>query len=697
MRINASRARGRLTANPPKYLVNYAVLLCRPVAGASDQPSVELSIWARCRGHLIPMFNLLRYFSLTSAAVILVLALAMQAAYRQTAVDDLIAMAERHNVALAQSFSNTIWSRFSSYVTSVSRADGETLRAHPETRNIHKALKTLTTGLPVLKVKIYNLDGLTVYSSEPSQMGVDKSENPRFLSAAHKGTPASSLTYRDTFSAFSSIVYDREIVETYIPVRGAGGRIEGVFELYSDVTPLMAQIRTKSFLFVVGILLAFGLLYAILFLVVRRADRILKKQSVELHSNEERITAKNVALEHEVAERVRVAEVLKESEERFQSFAEIGSDWMWEMDADLRFSYFSDPIHRMTGLPREHYLGKTRAEAGRGVANEAEWQQHLADLEAHRPFHDFCYTIVHAEGSTHHWSISGTPIFGASGKFEGYRGVGSDISERKATEEAMLTVMKEAEIANRAKSQFLANMSHELRTPLNAIIGFSEIIKDEILGPVGSTKYREYADDINMSGQHLLALINNILDLSKVESGAGELCEENIDIPEAVRSIRRLLMGVTQTDNVELELDVLDDIPMLHADEHKVKQILLNLLSNAIKFTPGGGKVTLKIWSCAESGYEFQVIDTGIGIAFEDIPKAMAPFQQIDGGLNRKHDGTGLGLPLAKSLVEMHGGYLDLQSKVGVGTTVTVHFPAERIVGLPHDTKAVSAGDRKAG
>ena len=275
--------------------------------------------------------------------------------------------------------------------------------------------------------------------------------------------------------------------------------------------------------------------------------------------------------------------------------------------------------------------------------------------------------------------------------------VNTDITERKAAEEAMLAIMREAEIANRTKSEFLANMSHELRTPLNAIIGFSEIIKDERLGPVGSTKYRDYAGDINESGQHLLSLINDILDLSKIESGTDELHEENIEVSRLANAILKLVVGLAQTGNVEIKLGVSDDIAVLHADERKVKQILLNLLSNAIKFTPDGGKVTLKIWSRADSGYVFQVIDTGIGIAFEDIPKALAPFQQIDSGLNRRHEGTGLGLPLTKSLVEMHGGYLDLQSEVGVGTIVTVRFPAERIVPSPRDANAVDAAARKVG
>ncbi|MCH9052806.1 MAG: hypothetical protein IIA72_17335 [Proteobacteria bacterium] len=245
--------------------------------------------------------------------------------------------------------------------------------------------------------------------------------------------------------------------------------------------------------------------------------------------------------------------------------------------------------------------------------------------------------------------------------------------------QSLAQARERAEVANQAKSAFLAIMSHELRTPLNAIIGFSEIIKNESFGPGGSTKYRDYAGDIHRAGQHLLDLVNDILDLSRIESGADELHQENVDIPETVRSIMRLVKVQAQTANVELESDVPDDVPALRADQRKVKQILVNLLSNAIKFTPGGGKVTLRIRYRSQSGYVFQVIDSGIGIAFEDIPKALAPFQQVDSGLNRKHEGTGLGLPLTNALVELHGGSLDLQSEVGVGTTVTVRFPAERI------------------
>ncbi len=255
-----------------------------------------------------------------------------------------------------------------------------------------------------------------------------------------------------------------------------------------------------------------------------------------------------------------------------------------------------------------------------------------------------------------------------------------DIGPEKAAHDELLTAKLVAEAANHAKSSFLANMSHELRTPLNAIIGFSETISRQTYGPVGSSKYLEYIDDINQSGMHLLKIINDILDLSKIEAGEADLDEEVIEVSEAVRSCLNLVKRRAKTGGVDLKCDVLTGAAPLYADELKLRQILINLLSNAIKFTPAGGEVVIKTWSRPEAGYVFQIADTGIGIALEDIPAVLTPFKQVDSDLNRKFEGTGLGLALTKSLVEMHSGSLDLQSEVGVGTTVTVRLPAERIV-----------------
>jgi len=252
------------------------------------------------------------------------------------------------------------------------------------------------------------------------------------------------------------------------------------------------------------------------------------------------------------------------------------------------------------------------------------------------------------------------------------------VEERTA---ALSLAMDKAELANRTKSEFLAGMSHELRTPLNAIIGFSEIIDKESLGPVGNPQYREYASHIHASGQHLLELINDVLDISKIEADAVELQEEDINLAGTIRSCVTMIKERAQKSGIVLITDNIDDtVPLLRADPRRLKQIFINLMSNAVKFTEAGGTVTITSWYNSDNGYAIQVKDTGIGIAADDIPKALARFQQIDGRLSREFEGTGLGLPLTKALVELHGGSLDLQSEIGNGTIVTVRLPAERCV-----------------
>ncbi len=244
-----------------------------------------------------------------------------------------------------------------------------------------------------------------------------------------------------------------------------------------------------------------------------------------------------------------------------------------------------------------------------------------------------------------------------------------------------------AEAANEAKSEFLATMSHELRTPLNAILGFSEVIRDQAFGPVGSAKYRDYACDIHESGQHLLDLINDILDLSKIESGTSALYEDLVDVPKTVESIRRLVLPRGEAAEVRIAVALQEPLPPLRADVRSLKQILVNLLTNAIKFSHPGGRVTLSATCEAERGYRFEVADDGVGMAPEDIPKAMAKFGQIDSGFNRKYEGTGLGLPLTKALVEQHDGRMEVVSRLGEGTRVIVRFPPERSLPAPAETQ----------
>ncbi|MGE3622295.1 MAG: PAS domain-containing sensor histidine kinase [Bdellovibrionales bacterium] len=255
-----------------------------------------------------------------------------------------------------------------------------------------------------------------------------------------------------------------------------------------------------------------------------------------------------------------------------------------------------------------------------------------------------------------------------------------DITERREVENALIHAKEQADFANRSKSEFLANMSHELRTPLNAIIGFSEIIREQMFGPVGQPQYVEYARDIYDSGELLLSLINDILDMSKIEAGKRALLESVIDIERVVQSVVRLVASRAKMGKLRLTVTVPKDLPNLRGEEKALKQVLTNLLTNAIKFTPEGGAVSLEARMDEEGRMCIAIKDSGIGIAPEDMPVALAPFGQIESALSRKTQGTGLGLPLTKALVELHGGTLDLQSKIGAGTSVTVVLPAERVV-----------------
>ena len=256
----------------------------------------------------------------------------------------------------------------------------------------------------------------------------------------------------------------------------------------------------------------------------------------------------------------------------------------------------------------------------------------------------------------------------------------SDITELKQREGEARTAQDAAEMANRAKSEFLANMSHELRTPLNAILGFSEVIRNEMLGAIDNDHYREYVGDIHNSGQHLLSIINDILDLSKIEAGHVELDEEVFDATVAVDSSVRLVKERADTSGVRMTVDVAGEHPRLRGDHRKFKQIIINLLSNAVKFTPADGTVTISVGMGGDGGFNIAVSDTGIGMDADQIEIALSPFGQIEGGLNRKHEGTGLGLPLARSLAELHDGRIEIESAPGAGTTVTVCFPPARLV-----------------
>ena len=266
--------------------------------------------------------------------------------------------------------------------------------------------------------------------------------------------------------------------------------------------------------------------------------------------------------------------------------------------------------------------------------------------------------------------VDGAPLF--------YEGSALEITARKQADEAMRRAAEAAETANRAKSVFLANITHELRTPLNAIIGFTDIMRAEMFGPLGSPRYAAYLGDVQDSAYMLLQLIEDILDVSKAEAGKLDLTEEPVELRPLIGACLRMLETRAKSGEVKLIEDVPAKLPQIVADPRRLRQIVLNLLSNAVKFTPEGGRVEIAALIADDGGVALSVSDTGIGMSEDELQRALEPFVQLDRAGRRKQEGTGLGLPLCRQLVELHGGALSLASVPGEGTVATVRLPPSR-------------------
>lgn len=342
--------------------------------------------------------------------------------------------------------------------------------------------------------------------------------------------------------------------------------------------------------------------------------------------------------------------------------------------------YVNPKFEEVTGYSRDEAIGQTPSilkspDTPRSVHLDL-WKTILAGREWINEIQDRC-----KDGSVFWANVHISPIRDTDGAITHFVALHENITERKAAETAMRDARRAAELANKAKTDIMANMSHELRTPLNAIIGFSETMKHSVFGPLGSPQYMEYADYIHSSGTHLLQLINDILDVSSVDAGKLRLKEEPSDVAELCAAAARIVSPKAAETGVAIHPIATRNLPLLMADPLRIKQIFINLISNAVKFTPKGGTVMCDADITDNGDMVVTVTDTGIGMDKEGLAKALEKFGQVDSSLSRKHEGTGLGLPLTKGLTELHDGAMEIDSAPGHGTTVTLTFPAVRVLG----------------
>lgn len=388
------------------------------------------------------------------------------------------------------------------------------------------------------------------------------------------------------------------------------------------------------------------------------------------------------AFGHARRARSRAEGALRATEQRYRRLVDTLQEGIWQLDRDGRTVFANPRMLEMLGLRaagdlaestlRDHLQPSAAAEKLTALLSQCGEAAPGERISLEMP-------LRRADGSVLHSQMAVARMLDADGTHDGALIAVADISARKQAETELALAKTQAEAANRAKSEFLANMSHELRTPLNAIIGFSEVMRDQLLGPMQNPIYTGYSRDINSAGQHLLGIINDILDLSAVDAGRVELRESAIALGDLLTTARRLVAGRAEKAGITLDIPSAVDLT-LRVDPGRMTQVLVNLMVNSVKFTPRGGAVSVRCGRTPDGGLRIVIADTGIGMSPAELEIARSRFGQIDSSLQRTQEGTGLGLPITEALIGLHGGALLLSSEKGKGTVATVVLPANRIV-----------------
>jgi PAS domain S-box-containing protein len=631
------------------------------------------------------MFKLLRYFSLTSAVAVVAVSVVLLLIYHRSAVNNLVEQAETQNVFLARSFANNLWPHFAAYFKSASGLDGNELRARPETAALDRTVRALTSGIPVLKVKIYNLAGLTVYSSQHEEIGVYRTDNSGFIQSAVRSRPATKLSYRDTFTTFSRVVYGRDVVESYLPIRVGDGPVEGVFELYSDVTQLMDRIHGTIVDLIIGFMVICGFLYGSLVLIVRRADRILIQQYETLADEvaertqaERALEAARDELEHRVRQRTKeLTEEIGERRNAEQALRKLTqaveqSPAMTIItDLDGNIEYINPRFTAVTGYTPREVVGKNLRFLKSGVMPDEdydamwsaiksglEWQSEIANRKKN--------------GELYWELLSMSPITGPGGAATHFLAVSEDITARKKIEHEIRQRRNELAHAGRViiMGEMATSLAHELNQPLTVISGCAQVCTDALrTGGESNRSVEDAVEQIAEQAERATSIIRSIRGFVQKQ----EPRRSAINVNDVIGGVLDLLSSDSREHRAIIKLEFDDHLPPVMADPAQIQQVILNLAHNGLEAMTGVHspirQLTIRTSANGHDAVTTTVIDTGCGIRSDVREWIYEPF------FSTKSTGLGMGLSISRSIIEGHGGRLWVASEGQNGTEFCFSLP----------------------
>ncbi|MFM9941451.1 MAG: response regulator [Hyphomicrobiaceae bacterium] len=661
------------------------------------------------------MFKLVRHFTIMSAIAVVAITITLAFLFNSHQMRLLRVQTEERNVAVARLIAQAVWDKYANYISQAAHGTAEQIRANPMTTTIDAELRQATRDLSVAKVKIYTAQGLTVYSSERAQIGESKDQDPAFRRAVDEISVRNRQSFRKQFVGFDALLFDRHMAETYVPIVVAG-KVTGVLEVYGDITANVHQIRSEMRWVATLCVLVLGLLYGLLLMIVRRAERIMKQQF-------KRLEMFNTDLETAVAERTRrlvnqqsvLSWITRSGVFRHGSRDEVckalttsiagsigverASIWLYNEDRSAitcldRYeavlgTHVSGgvlPVSTYPGyfsaLEREEVLAVANALTDPRTSMFAD--DYLkpngigAMLDAPIVQNGCVIGVVCCEalGEPHAWSAE-QQLFASA--IANLVALTLERLERAAAEASLKDAHANVQSATRAKSLFLANMSHEIRTPMNGVFGMTDLLLRTEL----TERQQRLAHTIQRSAKSLLTIINDVLDISRIEAGKLSLDANEFDVRYAIEETVDLLAEEADRKGIGLGLYIAPTVPVAAiGDIGRIRQVATNLISNAIKFTKSGEVAirleTASVPAAAGDGTVRVVLtvrDTGVGIPKDVQERLFQPFHQADTSITRRFGGTGLGLAISRHLVEMMGGTINLVSAEGAGTTITVELP----------------------